>query len=131
MSNPSYLVVAFAANIDLESFVCGEAAYNDWLFRHASASSMAGFSTVYLLIERSQDRERVVRYFAINPTQVVCEQAPQSLSNAWPLSVPAWNLGKLAVHVTFMLTKTPSGAASCCARLLRQSSGSPTLVVSR
>ena len=98
MSHPSYHVVSFAADFDLGSFDCGEAAYNDWLFRRASASSKAGFCAVYLLIERSQDRERVVGYFAINPTQVVREQAPPSLSRAWPLSVPAWNLRKLAVH---------------------------------
>ena len=89
VSNPSYHVVSFAADFDLGSFDCGEAGYNDWLTRHASASVKAGVCAVYLLIERSQDRERVVGYFAINPAQVVREQAPLSLSRAWPLSVLA------------------------------------------
>ena len=47
----------------------------------------------------------MVGYFAINPTQVVREQAPLSLSRGWPLSVPAWNLGKLAVHVDLRADK--------------------------
>lgn len=99
MSDPTYHVVAFASDFDLETFDCGEAAYNDWLTEHAAASVKAGVCAVYLLVERSQDRERVVGYCAINPTQVVREQAPTSLSRGWPLSVPAWKLGKLAVHV--------------------------------
>ncbi len=47
----------------------------------------------------------MVGYFAINPTQVVREQAPLSLSRGWPLSVLAWNLGKLAVHVDLRADK--------------------------
>ena len=105
MSSPSYHVVSFAADFDLGSFDCGEAGYNDWLTRHACASVKAGVCAVYLLIERSPDRERVVGYFTINPTQVVREQAPLSLSRGWPLSVPAWNLGKLAVHVDLRADK--------------------------
>ncbi len=105
MSNPSYHVVSFAADFDLGSFDCGEAGYNDWLTRHASASVKAGVCAVYLLIERLPHRERVVGYFAINPTQVVREQAPLSLSRGWPLSVPAWNLGKRAVHVDLRVDK--------------------------
>ena len=105
MSHPVDHVVAFAADFDLESFDCVEAAYNDWLTRHASASVKVGVCAVYLLIERSQVRERVVGYFAINPTQVVREQAPPSLSRGWPLSVPAWNLGKLAVNVDLRADK--------------------------
>ena len=52
MSNPGYHVVAFPADFDLGSFDCGEAAYNDWLIRHASASVKAGVCAVSLLIER-------------------------------------------------------------------------------
>jgi ribosomal protein S18 acetylase RimI-like enzyme len=103
--NPVHHVVSLAADFDLGSFDCGEAPYNDWLSRHASASVKAGVCAVYLLIERSQDRERVARYFAINPTQVAREQAPLSPSRGWPLSVPAWNLGKLAVHVDLRADK--------------------------
>lgn len=105
MSDPTYHVVTFAADFDLESFDCGEATYNDWLTRHAAASVKAGVCAVYLLIERSRDSERVVGYFAINPTQVVREQAPTSLSRGWPLSVPAWKLGKFAVHVDLRANK--------------------------
>ncbi len=105
MSDPTYRVVPFAADFDLESFDCGEAAYNDWLTLHAGASVKAGVCAVYLLVEQSEDSDRVVGYFAINPTQVVREQAPASLSRGWPLSVPAWKLGKLAVHVDLRADK--------------------------
>lgn len=105
MSDPIYRVVAFSADIEFEAFHCGEAAYNDWLTGQAATSVKAGVCAVYLLIERSTDRERVVGYFAINPTQVVREQAPASLSRGWPLSVPAWKLGKLAVHVDLRADK--------------------------
>jgi ribosomal protein S18 acetylase RimI-like enzyme len=107
VSDPIYHLVAFAADFDLEAFDCGETAYNEWLSRHAASSVKAGVCAVYLLIERSRDRERVVGYFAINPTQVVREQAPTSISRGWPLNVPAWRLGKLAVHVDL---RTDTGA---------------------
>lgn len=105
MIDPTYHVVALAADFDLEAFDCGEATYNDWLPRHAAASVKAGVCAVYLLIERSLDSERVVGHFAINPTQIVREQAPASLSRGWPVSVPAWKLGKLAVHVDLRADK--------------------------
>ena len=40
----------------------------------------------------------MVGYYAINPTQVVREDVPKSLSRGWPQTVPAWKLGELAVH---------------------------------
>lgn len=99
MSQPAYRVVKFALGYDLESFDCGEQTYNEWLVRHAAASVRAGVSAVYLLLEVNNDEERVVGYFAINPTQVVRDEVPSSLARGWPQTVPAWKLGKLAIHV--------------------------------
>ncbi|MDQ3053633.1 MAG: N-acetyltransferase, partial [Actinomycetota bacterium] len=42
---------------------------------------------------------RLVGYYAINPTQVVRDEVPSSLARGWPQAVPAWKLGKLAIHV--------------------------------
>ena len=47
----------------------------------------------------------MVGYYAINPTQVVREDVPKSLSRGWPQTVPAWKLGKLAVHVDLRADK--------------------------
>ena len=41
----------------------------------------------------------MVGYHAINPTQVARDDLPKSLSRGSAQTVPAWKLGKLAVHV--------------------------------
>ncbi len=55
--------------------------------------------------KRSAISERVVGYYAINPTQVVRDDVPRSLARGWPQTVPAWKLGKLAVHVDLRADK--------------------------
>lgn len=99
MSAPAYSVVKLASGYDLEGFDCGEPIYNDWLFRHAAAAVHAGVAAVYLLIENIGDQKRGVGYYAINPTKIVRHEVPKSISRGWPRAVPAWKLGKLAVHV--------------------------------
>lgn len=96
---PTYRVTKLAPGYDLGAFDCGEPSYNQWLVHHAAASVHAGVSAVYLLLEEHQETSRVVAYYAINPTQVVREDVPKSLSRGWPQAVPAWKIGKLAVHV--------------------------------
>jgi ribosomal protein S18 acetylase RimI-like enzyme len=98
VSRPTYSVAKFAPGIDLGDFDCGEPVYNTWLVEHAAASVQAGVCAVYLLIESTGDASRVVGYYAISPTQVVREQAPPSMVRGWPRAVPAWKLGKLAIH---------------------------------
>ena len=88
MSNPSYRVVSFAADFDLGSFDCGEAGHHDWLTRHASASVRAGVCAVYLLIERSHDRERVVGYFAITPLRSCANKRPYRYRVVGPSACP-------------------------------------------
>ena len=131
MINPVYHVVSFAADFDLGSFDCGEAGYNDWLTRHASASVKAGVCTVYLLIERSQDRERVVGYFGYQPHSGRA-RASAPISIAW-LTPPRARLksGQARGARDLRADKDAQWGASSCARLLRQSSGSPMLVVAR
>lgn len=99
MSERAYRVVKLAPGYDLGAFDCGESSYNEWLSEHAANSMKAGICAVYLLLEVSEVRERVVGYFAINPTQVVRESAPDRMARGWPETVPAWRLGKLAVHL--------------------------------
>lgn len=99
MSAATYTVVRLAPGYDLTAFDCGEPAYNQWLGSHAVSSVRSGVSAVYLLLEVDGDQRRVVGYYAISPTQVVRSEAPGSLSRGWPRTVPAWKLGKLAVHV--------------------------------
>lgn len=99
MSAARYWVARLAPDFDLESFDCGAPAYNTWLRQHAASSVQAGICAVYLLIETHNDRTRVVGYYAINPTLVVRESVPRTIARGWPDSVPAWKLGKLAVHL--------------------------------
>ena len=103
MSEPTYRVVRLATQYDLTAFDCGEPSYNDWLVRHASTSVQAGVCAVYLLLEEpaagADGPLRVVGYYAINPTQVVRDNVPKSMARGWPQTVPAWKLGKLAIHV--------------------------------
>jgi len=105
VSSPTYRVTKLAPGYDLGAFDCGEPAYNDWLARHAVASVRAGVAAVYVLLEETADQSRVVGYYAINPTQVVREAVPTSLSRGWPQTVPAWKLGKLAVHLDLRADK--------------------------
>lgn len=112
MSEPTYRVVRLAPEYDLSDFDCGEPAYNDWLVRHAATSVQAGVCAVYLLLEEVEDTAggaggpvRVVGYYAINPTQVVREDVPRSLARGWPRTLPAWKLGKLAIHVDLRADK--------------------------
>lgn len=102
---PTYRVTKLAPEVDLTGFDCGEPSYNDWLIRHAAASVSAGVCAVYLLLETTGEDSRVVGYYAINPTQVVREELPRSLARGGPRTVPAWKLGKLAVHVDLRADK--------------------------
>lgn len=106
MSEPTYRVVRLAPDYNLLDFDCAEPTYNDWLVQHAATSVRAGICAVYLLVEQPADTvdgpERVVGYYAINPTQVVREDVPKSLARGWPRTVPAW---KLAVHVDLRADK--------------------------
>ena len=109
MSDPgleaTYRVTKLAPGYDLGAFDCGEPSYNQWLVRHAASSVQAGVSAVYLLLEEHDETSRVVGYYAINPTQVVREDVPKPLARGWPQTVPAWKLGKLAVHADLRANK--------------------------
>lgn len=105
MSEPTFTVTKLSPEHQLEAFDCGEPFYNQWLARHAAASVQAGVSAVYVLLETTTTVTRVVGYYAINPAQVVRDQAPRSMSRGWPQTVPAWKLGKLAVHVDLRADK--------------------------
>jgi ribosomal protein S18 acetylase RimI-like enzyme len=105
VSSPTYQVTKLAPEHDLETFDCGEPTFNNWLTRHAAASVRAGVAAVYLLLEKSGAGERVVGYYAINPTQVVRDDVPKPMSRGWPRAVPAWKLGKLAIHVDLRADK--------------------------
>jgi ribosomal protein S18 acetylase RimI-like enzyme len=98
VSRPIYSVTKLAPGIDLDGFDCGDPVYNRWLVEHAAVSVQAGVCAVYLLLESTGAASRVVGYYAISPTQVVREQAPPSMVRGWPRAVPAWKLGKLAIH---------------------------------
>jgi len=116
VSSPTYRVTKLAPGYDLGAFDCGEPTYNDWLTRHAAASVQAGVAAVYLLLEETEEQSRVVGYYAINPTQVIRADVPVTLSRGWPRTVPAWKLGKLAVHVELRADK----AAQWGRQLLRE-----------
>ena len=106
MTAPTYRVKKLTPEHNLAAFDCGEPTYNDWLTRHAAASVHAGIAAVYLLLEsESEGSKRVVGYHAINPTQVVRDDVPRSLSRGSSQTVPAWKLGKLAVHVDLRADK--------------------------
>lgn len=102
MTEAEYRVVRFDPatdlGIELSGFVCGDPVYDTWLAEHAAASVRAGVCAVYLLLERSDEAARVVGYYAINPTQIARADAPSRLTRGWPTHVPAWKIGKLAVH---------------------------------
>jgi ribosomal protein S18 acetylase RimI-like enzyme len=99
VSEPTYRVVKWAPGYDLGAFDCGEASYNDWLTARAAASVQSGVCAVYLLLRTNLDGARVMGYYAISPTQVVRDAVPGKMARGWPQNVPAWRLGKLAVHV--------------------------------
>ncbi len=95
----TYRTTKLAPEHDPTAFDCGEPSYNQWLQRHAATSVHAGVAAVYVLLEEHAETSRVVGYDAINPTQVLRAEVPKALARGWPHTVPAWKLGKLAVHV--------------------------------
>lgn len=99
MSGRRYRVARLSPEYELTGFDCGEPTYNEWLVRHALTSVHAGVCAVYLLIEAEESQSRVVGYYAISPSQLAREDVPTSSARGWPQTVPAWRLGKLAVHV--------------------------------
>jgi len=99
VTGPTIRIVRLAPEHDLEAFDCGVGTYNEWLAQHAPASVRAGICAVYLLVEETTDSSRVVGYYAINPTQVTRSEVPTSFTRGWPDTVPAWKIGKLALHV--------------------------------
>lgn len=105
MSGPGHRVVRLSARFDLEAFDCGEPTYNDWLARHAAASVRAGVCAVYLLVAGDGTQPRVVGYYAISPAMLLRDDAPHAMARGWPQTVPAWRLGKLAVHVDLRADK--------------------------
>lgn len=131
MSEPVYTVAKLSPEHELEAFDCGEAAYNQWLVRHAAASVQAGVSAVYVLLEAADDSTRVVGYYAINPAQIVRDDVPRSMNRGWPQIVPAWKLGKLALHVDLRAGKQAQWAANSSATPWRPSSESPTPAAGR
>lgn len=102
MTQRTYHVQRLNQECDLTEFDCGYSEYNTWLQVHAHTSVLAGVCAVYVLIEQQQQtgqsRERVVGYYAISPAQVQRSGAPQPLARGWPDQVPAWRIGKLAIH---------------------------------
>lgn len=60
---------------------------------------VARLAAVHLLIEESDSASRVVGYYAISPAQISRADAPASVVRGWPRSVPAWRIGKLAIHL--------------------------------
>ncbi len=101
----THRVTKLAPEYDLAGFDCGEPSYNEWLQRHAATSVQAGVAAVYILLEEHPETSRVVGYYAINPTQVLRAETPKQLARGWPQTVPAWKLGKLAVHVDLRADK--------------------------
>ena len=79
MTDPAYRVVRLAPGYDLGAFDCGEAWHNEWLSEHAATSVKAGVCAVYLLLEATEVRERVVGYYALNPSSVVRDAAPSRI----------------------------------------------------
>lgn len=76
MSENTYRLVRFSDDYNLSDFDCGHDLCNSWLREHAASSIRAGVCAVYLLVEPADDCERVVGYFAINPTQVASSDVP-------------------------------------------------------
>lgn len=105
MTSANYRVVRIFDDADLTSFACGEAAFDTWLANHAKTAVRAGVCAVYLLMEIDDSRARVVGYYAINPTQIARADTPTSFSRGWPERIPAWKIGKLAIHSDLRLDR--------------------------
>lgn len=106
MSSGSYRLVRLAAGdsqYDLQSFDCGESAYNDWLTVSAPRAVESGSAAVHLLIDAESGATEargltpVVAYFAICPTLVVRDEAPKPVRRGLLRSAPGWLLAKLAL----------------------------------
>lgn len=78
MPHTSHRLVRFSDDYNLSDFDCGHDVYNSWLRHHAATSVRSGVCAVDELVEHADDCERVVGYFAINPTQVASSDVPSN-----------------------------------------------------
>lgn len=90
-----------AGRWDFQSFDCGETLYNKWLRDHAAEQVHARTAGVHLLVSnRSQDRDRILGYFALGLTVVRRDEIPKKLigSGREPASAN-YLLAKLGLHI--------------------------------
>jgi GNAT superfamily N-acetyltransferase len=79
----------------LDDFDCGTDSLNRWLAEGARRANRQDTARVYVWTQRGDDR--VLAYFAINPTQINREDDGISKSAAVLDRVPAFMISKLAV----------------------------------
>jgi ribosomal protein S18 acetylase RimI-like enzyme len=61
-------------------FDCGSAAQSEWLVRHALQAHQSGTSRVYVVSEKTDERQKVVGYHALAAGSVAPATAPQQLA---------------------------------------------------
>lgn len=102
MSEPTYRIVRLAPEHDLGAFDCGEEYYNSWLAHHAREADSRGTSAVYLLVCLNGEASdpKVAGYFAICPTTVQSDGAPNQVKRSIMRQAPGWLLAKLALDLS-------------------------------
>lgn len=73
-------VEPLAKTHDLAGFDCGSPAQSTWLVKNARQAHQSGSSRVYVVIDRHDERQRVVGYYALAAGSVAPAQAPQRIA---------------------------------------------------
>lgn len=78
---------------DLESFVSGKPALDQWLRKRARANQVSGASRTYVAVEG----HRVIGYYCLASGAIAAVDAPGSIRRNMPDPIPMAIIGRLAV----------------------------------
>jgi GNAT superfamily N-acetyltransferase len=85
------------AEHELDAFMSGVEALDDWLKRHALRNEIEGGSRTFVVC----DRRRVVGYYSLAAGSVLAAVAPGQVRRNMPNPIPVVILGRLAVDHTW------------------------------
>lgn len=98
MESSSLHFVPYKRNAyDYRSFCCGEGQLDDWLDRYAGQSQKRWETRTYLLVNSMAESREIYGYFAVQPTQILPDEASLVRGRSTIYPMPATHLVKLAI----------------------------------
>ncbi len=98
MESTSLRFVPYKKNAyDYRSFCCGEGQLDDWLGQYAGQNQKRWETRTYLLVNSKAESREIYGYFAMQPTQILPDEASLVRGRGAKYPMPATHLVKLAI----------------------------------